>query len=128
MTPTGVPVDAGEADDEVARPARGELEQRAAVDQPRGDVAHVVDRALALGQRSRRDRRGPGRAGGYSGSGPPAVDGRWASALAHELGGVHVVARRTRCATPLRPWTFGPPSSSRRDPLARDALDDRRAR
>ncbi len=52
-------VDAGEADDEVARPARRQLEQLAAVDQVQRDVADVVERLgiratvglLALGRR-----------------------------------------------------------------------------
>src|SRR6478735_5429364 len=47
-------LDPSEADDQVARPARAELEQLTAVDEARDHVAHVVDATRLVGHGLRR--------------------------------------------------------------------------
>src|SRR5919202_152921 len=54
---------------------------------------------------------GAGSCGGCRGSGPPAFDGRWASAV-FTSSAAWTSWSAVRCATPLRACTFGPPSSS----------------
>ena len=113
ITPTGAALDPAEADDEVARPARRELEQRAAVEQARGDLAHVVDAAVALGQhvarilagrvggRGQRQRvAARGRAGSASSSRTrsAACDVVAGDEVRDAVGAVDLAARRARSA------------------------------
>ena len=119
-------VDAGEADDEVARPARRELEQRAGVDQAVGS-RRARRRPRGLGRAAvRPGRRRSGAAGGASGSGPPTTEGRWASRSRTTLGRGDVVVGH-EVGDAVGAWTRGPPSSSAVDLLARDRLDHARA-
>ena len=123
MTPDRRAVDAGEADDQVAGPPGRELEQVAAVDEARGDVAHVVDRA----RRARAARR-PGRRARGSAAGAAAAGRRRAraGARARPARGRRPGRRARPAGAPRRcaPGPSGPPSCVGRDPLARDLLDD----
>ena len=105
----------GEADDEVARPPGRQLEQRAAVDEPCGDVAHVVDRASRSGTHRRPGRRAPPGAAASSGSGlaraPGQVREQPRARARRRLRRRAATSARRRCA----PCTRGPPSSSRVD-------------
>ena len=104
-------LDAAEADDEVARPARRELQQRAAVQHPRGDLADVVDATVALGQHvagilaGRVGRRHQRHAVPPTRSGRKVSNSRTSSAA-------WTSSRATRCETPLAPCTLVPPSSA----------------
>ena len=108
--PHGPPLQPREADDQVARPAGGELEQRAGVDQAARDVADVVDRAR-IGRHGR---------GGVAGRRPEGRRHRQrASRMLGKVGRRSRTSARAcasseaaRWATPLEPCTRGPPSSS----------------
>ena len=119
-------LDAAEADDEVARPARRELQQRAAVQHARGDLAHVVDAAVALGQHVARILAGRVGRRDQRHAVPADAVGQEGQQLADQLGGVDVVAG-DHVRDAVGAVHLGPAEIGRRDDLARDALDDLRA-
>ena len=113
ITPTGAAVEAGEAADDVARPARRATRAAGRRRRCRAiDVAHVVD----AGARS----SGTGVAGVVAGRARPsasAARARRCWRAGGRAGRARAAPRRrrrsaTKCATPLRSWTLWPPSSA----------------
>ena len=125
MMPTGAPEMRAKPTTRLRAQRGPELEQLAVVDQPRGDVAHVVDLALARGEHlagvarrrvGRRVERQPA----------ARLGGQVRQRRADQLGRVHVVlGEEVRDA--VAPVDLRAAELERGDLLARDALDHGRA-